>query len=156
MIEINGEPYCPNYRCGDCGQPRPCRRRVDGESVQVARPWFLSQANPFPCSDFFPSDIHVFDLAHYWIDYESWYADWLLEWKNGISKEDFEKSSIGLCLNGDNSIRYHVKMKDWIYGTLFDGDTLRAFKKEYYERTRSGFGYRLIHESINGVEIKTR
>ena len=73
-----------------------------------------------------------------------------------MSKEDFEKTSIDLCINGDTSARYLVKMKDWIYGTLFDGDTLRAFEKEYYRRTKRGVGYRLIHESINGVEIKTR
>lgn len=54
-----GEPYCPNYRCSDCGQTRPCKRRIDWNVVKRTHPFFTRFTDSFPCSDFFPSAIHV-------------------------------------------------------------------------------------------------
>ena len=148
-----GEPYCPNYRCSDCGQTRPCKRRIDWNVVKRTHPFFTRFTDSFPCSDFFPSAIHVFDLKNYWTNFESWYTDYLLEWQNGKSREVFERQPIGFYLNDDESTWYHARLGDWINGTLFDGDVLKAYQKQYYKRVRKPWGYELVTEPISGVKI---
>lgn len=153
MLIIDGEPYCPNYRCSDCGQTRPCKRRIDWNVVKRTHPFFTRHTDTFPCSDFFPSAIHVFDLKHYWTDFESWYSDYLLEWQNRKSREDFEKQPIGFYLNDDESVWYHARLGDWIYGALFYGDTLKAYEKQYYRRVNTPWRYELATEPVSGVKI---
>lgn len=153
MLIIDGEPYCPNYRCSDCGQTRPCKRRIDWNVVKRTHPFFTRHTDTFPCSDFFPSAIHVFDLKHYWTDFESWYSDYLLEWQNGKSREDFEKQPIGFYLNDDESEWYHARLGDWIYGALFYGDTLKVYEKQYYRRVNTPWRYELVTEPVSGVKI---
>lgn len=153
MLIIDGEPYCPNYRCSDCGQTRPCKRRIDWNVVKRTHPFFTRHTSTFPCSDFFPSAIHVFDLKHYWTDFESWYSDYLLEWQNGKSREDFEKQPIGFYLNDDESEWYHARLGDWIYGALFYGDTLKVYEKQYYRRVNTPWRYELVTEPVPGVKI---
>lgn len=50
-------------------------------------------------------------------------------------------------------IRYRVKLDDYIYGTMFEGNKLKAYEKVYYKRRKEGFGYKLVHEKIDGVEV---
>lgn len=158
MTIVDGEPYCPNYRCRDCGRHLGCKRHESlwKHQVQRTHPFFTRFTSTFPCCDFFPSELHVFDLKNYWTDFETWYADWLEEWQNGMSKEAFENRKIGFYLNNDESVWYYTRLRDWIYGTLFDGDILRAFEKEYYKRTRDFWGYKLIREPVNGIQTTIR
>lgn len=39
------------------------------------------------------------------------------------------------------------------YGTMWNGNKLKAVEKRYYKRTQSGFGYKWIIEKIDGVEV---
>lgn len=50
-------------------------------------------------------------------------------------------------------VRYRVRLEDYIYGTMFEGNKLKAYEKIYYKRTKEGFGYKLVHEKIDGVII---
>ena len=153
MLMVDGEPYCPNYHCSECGQTKPCKKRIDWNVVKRTHPFFTRHTDSFPCSDFFPSQIHVFDLKNYWTDFESWYSDYLLEWQNGKSREDFEKQPIGFYLNDDESEWYHARLGDWIYGTLFEGDTLKVYEKQYYRRVNTSLGYKLVTEPVSGVKV---
>ena len=43
---------------------------------------------------------------------------------------------------------------DFVYGNMFDGDTLKANEKTYYKRDKSNpIGYTLIREKIDGGKV---
>ena len=52
-------------------------------------------------------------------------------------------------------MRYGVRLMDFVNGTMMDGDVLKAVEKTYYKQTREGFGYKLIRETIDGVNIRS-
>lgn len=153
MIIVDGEPYCPNYMCGDCGKS-VCKRRADLADLKKKYSLFTRVAVSFPCNEFVPSSIHVFDLKNYWVDFESWYTDWLQEWQNGMSREEFENKSISFYINEEESECYHARVGDWIYGTLIDGDTFKVYERMYYREVDTPWGFELASEPINGVKIQ--
>ena len=71
--------------------------------------------------------------------------------KNGRKKEAFENESIGFYIGDDESVWFYSRMGDWIYGRLFSDGKLNAFEKVYYKKTRDSWGYKLVHESVDGV-----
>lgn len=154
---------CPNYRCKDCKYkgtyPNYCQHRVDHTNIEKAVPWFVSspEESGIPCCDFEPSSIHVWDLKNYWIDWEHWWKDYLETWFPYYPKEKPEDKLVWFTLHGDKDIEYGVPMMDYIYGTMYDGDILKAVKKRYYVRHNvndGSFPYELKYEDINGVKYK--
>lgn len=154
------EKYCPNYRCKDCKHFRTygnyCTKRVDHENIEVAASWFVSTpfGNQLPCCEFEPSAIHVYDLNNYWIDWEHWWQDFLVEWFPYYPDISLENHLIWFTLNGKRDIRYGVKLMDYIMGAMYDGDNLKAISRKYYKHTHDGYGYKLITEAVNGVKYK--
>lgn len=154
MIEI--EPY----HCGDCihwklgvgGKHCPCKR-LDHDKIKFAVPWFKSydanQHNGPICSDFYPKP-HLKWAVDHWPGFQAYWEQYVKEWLPYGNTN----SLISFCLNGDTSIRYRVPLMNFVNGTMIDGNTLKAVERLYYKRTnRSPFGYELIHEPIDGVQI---
>lgn len=153
------EYYCPNYKCHNCEHygsfPNYCQKRIDHKTIEFAVPWFVScpSYNGHICSDFKPSLIHVYDLQNYWTNWESYWADYLENWFPYYPKEKPEDKLIYFTLNGDKEIRYGVNLMDYINNSMIDGNRLKAVEKMYYKRTKDGFGYKLVREKIEGVEL---
>ena len=166
------EVECPHYKCKDCkhyipanvNHPHGCTHRYDHAKIELAHPWFDSfpyERVP-PCSDFEPDGSYP-ALMPYWHGYEHW-KEWLIrqnreddprpqEYVEEISKNF--RPSISFMIKGDKTETiYSVDKDNYIYGTMFDGNKLKAFKKKYYKRTKEGFGYKLVEEEIDGVIIK--
>lgn len=147
------EKYVPNYKCRDCKNygrhNNYCTKRVDHIKTEVAAPWFVS--TPFgeqiPCCEFEPSSIHKYDLENYWATWENWWEDYLEEYFPYYPKETPENKFVWFTINGDKSIRYGIAMMDYIYGKMY------ATKKQYYKKVKTDFGYKLITEDIEGVNL---
>lgn len=151
---------CPNYKCKDCKHfgnftKGYCNKRIDHKQIEFAVPWFKSSPEEvgFPCSEFEPSEIHVWDLKNYWTNWENWYADYKDTWLRG---KDNSNKLCYFTLNGDRSVRYGVLISDYIYGTMIENNKLKAIEKMYYKRTKDGFGYKLIREKINGIDLNIK
>lgn len=138
---------CLNYHCGNCiyygTHTSPCTKRIDHEKIKFATPFFKSydrnQFSGIVCSDFVPRyNSDNFNFQDYWNDYvEVW-----LPYSN-------TNILIWFTLNEDISVRYGVKLMDYVYGTMYDSNgNLKAIKKKYYKKTKDGFGYKLITENI--------
>lgn len=163
------EFQCPAYRCKDCKHfkftnsidPHGCTHRFDHAKMEYAHPWFVNvpEERGTPCSDFEPNGLYPAALP-YWHGYEHW-----REWMRRQSREDdprpqemIDKLSEG-CIphitfepKGEE-VRYRVRLEDYVYGTMFEGNKLKAYEKIYYKKTKEGFGYKLTHEKIDGVII---
>lgn len=77
----------------------------------------------------------------------------LVKKKYTIRARNKSPSLIGFELKQELNVRYYVRLEDYINGTMWDGNKLKAVEKGYYKQTRSGFGYKWIREKINGVEV---
>lgn len=159
---------CPDYRCKDCKHfkfvgknPHGCTYRFDHAKMEYAHPWFeiVPEENGLACSDFEPDGSYPAALP-YWHDFEHW-----KEWKSRQDREDDPRPQamidrlrkdctpyISFEPKGEDA-RYKVKLDDYVYGTMFDGNKLKAYEKVYYKRTQGGCGYKLVHEKIDGVII---
>lgn len=155
---------CYAYHCGDCKNfgtyPNYCTRRIDHKKIEFAAPWFRCdpEAGGMICCEFEPKGIFVYDLKNYWTNYENWQTDWYDTQYDYLTEEQREEkkdnSIVWFTLNGNTNIRYGVRAKDYIYNTMYDGNKLKAVKKIYYKKTKEGFGYKLMREDIDGVEIE--
>ena len=141
-----------NYHCGHCKYYNNCKR-IDHVTIQFAKPWFKTyDRNQFSgniCSDFEPAD-HCTHACKTWTGFEDYWPKYVEQWLPYSNTDVL----VYFTLNGDASVRYGVKLLDFVYGTMFDGNVLKASVKTYYKKTRDGFGYKLIKEKINGVTIQ--
>ena len=171
LYPIIDEFQCPDYRCKDCKyfrfvspkNPHGCTHRFDHAIMEYAHPWFVNvpEERGYPCSDFKPDGSYPAALP-YWHGFEHW-----REWMNKQNREDDPRPQdmidrlnqnvipyIAFEFKGDKEeARYRVALENYIYGTMFDGNKLKAFEKHYYKRTREGFGYKLVKEKIDGVVV---
>ena len=138
--------------CGDCKycNPKgdmdniesPCKR-IDHKHLQFAVPWFKSydcgQGSGGICSDFEPNEWQLWLYRH---------------WKPEFKDKKYRKGSsilprtVALCIDKDQSVRYHVYAKDFYYNTFRNEDgSLKWIYKEYYKQSRkSPMGYKLVRE----------
>jgi hypothetical protein len=146
------EEEVENYHCGSCRHYNNCKR-IDHETIQFAQPWFKSydrhQFSGVICSDFDPAEWHVY-ACETWNGFEYYWPRYVEQWL------PYGNTSILVyfTLNGDTSIRYGVPLLDFVYGTMVDNGVLKAVEKMYYKQTRTGFGYKLIKEKIDGITIQ--
>lgn len=142
--------------CGSCKYCNPCAnmegqeskcRRLDHKHIQFAVPWFKSydcgQLSAIMCADFEPVDWFKY-LKEHWTD--------PLDYAAG-GDESRIRGKVWLCLDGDQSVRYAVTMRDFWFGTFLNSDgTLKWVEKMYYKRSRtSPTGYKLVRKK-NGEE----
>ena len=149
--DSNYEPE--KYRCSDCKHYHNNCKRVDGKILEFAKPWFLSTANNgIVCCDFELCD-HMIYAKKNWVDFETYFTEFIENWLPyaNINKLEY------FTLNGDTTVRYGVKMLDYVYGHMWlSNGVLNAVEKVYYKRCRNEIGYKLIREKINGVTLKKK
>lgn len=151
-------PEVPNFYCGDCiywkyenVNQAPCKR-IDHKNIKFAIPCFASydgnQHGGIICSDFEPKNKFFRERWEGFEKYFPLYVDACLPYKN-------TDTLVYFTLHNDTSVKYGVHMMDFVYGTMIDGNTLKAVEKVYYKQIRNpgGFNYRLIRDPINGVKI---
>ena len=137
---------CPHFGCGDCKYFRSCKR-VDGNSLQFARPWFLCETSwtHIPCKDFEHAHPEYADMKK-WTNFDDFWNAYKKAW---LPYEN-ENIEIPFVVNDEKSVWYYVPLKKFLDGTMIENGKLLATKKKYYKRTREGFGYKLITEEIVG------
>ncbi|WP_407397765.1 hypothetical protein [Treponema sp.] len=147
---MRADDYEPeHYRCSECKHFRNCKR-VDNDKVKFAKVWFLSEPNcPIVCCDFELRDYMIYAKQN-WIDFETYWREYVENWLPYGNTDRL----VYFTLNGDTSIRYGVRMMDYVYGYMYSDNKLNAVEKMYYKQTRGGFGYKLIREGIEGVSIE--
>ena len=141
---------CPHFGCGDCEHFGSCKR-VDGNSLQFARPWFLCETSRthIPCKDFEHAQSECADMKK-WTNFDDFWDVYKKAWLP-YGNENIE---IPFVVNGDKSVWYYVPLKQFLDGTMTKNGKLMATKKKYYKRTREGFGYKLITEElVGGVQL---
>lgn len=137
---------CPHFGCGDCKYSRNCKR-VEGNSLQFARPWFLCETSwtHIPCQDFEHSQPDCADMKK-WTNFDDFWSAYKEAWLP-YGNENIE---IPFIINGDKSVWYYVPLQKFLDGTMTKDGKIMATKKKYYKQTREGFGYKLITEQIFG------
>lgn len=150
---------CPHYGCGNCkyfkvdaDRSESLCKRLDHKSVKFAVPWFKSydcgQSYHLPCDDFEPKHMDYVD-AKEWTGFADFWQAYVQAWLP-YQNEDI---LLWFTLHGDTMVEYGVPLKMFLDGSMIQGNTLMAKKKRYYKRTKEGFGYKLIYEEIDGIEI---
>ena len=144
--DANYEPE--RYKCGHCKHYRTGCKRVDNKIISFAKPYFKAEANcGTVCCDFELKDYMVYAKQN-WIDFDTYFKEYVENWLPYGNTNTL----IYFCLNGDTSIRYGVKLLDYVYGNMYlSNGVLNAVEKMYYKQVRSGFGYELVREPIEGV-----
>ena len=140
--------------CGDCKYHQPdaqyrddttCKR-LDHKHLQFAVPWFKSydagQMNAVTCAEFEPKPIAKW-LCDHWVSIQDY-----MESYERVEGKKYLHGHIGLCIDGDQSVRYYVKRSDFFNGTFVDSDgNLRwEFRKYYKQSRKSPTGYYLVTE----------
>ena len=148
LRDVNYEPE--HYRCSDCKYYQSGCKRVDGKTVQFAKPYFKSHSNcSTVCCDFELKDYMIYARQN-WIDFDTYFKEYVENW---LPYGNTNKL-IYFCLNGDTSIRYGVKLLDYVYGNMYSSDgVLNAVEKMYYKQVRSGFGYKLVREPVKQFQV---
>jgi hypothetical protein len=154
----------PNLTCGSCkyflvnadmdSVQSKCKR-IDHKKIKFAVPWFKSydcgQNAGCICSDYEPAKWCKYTYEH-WTNFDDYWKLYVEQWLP-YSNTNTTKS---FTLHNNTDINYKVPLLDYVYGNMIDGNKLKAIEKEYYKQDRNpkGYGYRLIHEKIDGVEIE--
>jgi hypothetical protein len=151
----------PNLHCGHCKYFRvdadrneSLCKRIDHKTIQFGRPWFKSydcnQHSGTICSDFLPAELWI-NIFKEWRGFEEYWSNYVKQWLPYKNTEML----IPFFLNGDTDNKYMVKLIDFVYGNMIEGNKLKAVQKVHYKHDRDpqGYGYKLIKESINGVGI---
>lgn len=141
---------CPNLGCKDCLYWGEQCKRLGGTNLEFARPYFVSQptGRHTPCNSFEPKHPEYADLKE-WTNFEDFWTVYKEAW---LPYEN-ENTDCAFTINGDKSIWYYVPLKRFIDGTMIEDGKLMATHRRYYKQTREGFGYKLITEEINGIEL---
>ena len=119
------EEYC-HIGCGSCKyfqvnadmrDDTTCKR-IDHKKIKFAVPWFKSydcgQLSGIICSDFTPKEGCKW-LYEHWVSIE----DYCKEYEE-IEGKPRIKGMLGFCINGDRSIRYYVRYKDFYDNDFLD------------------------------------
>ena len=148
--------------CGDCKyfqcdaerrEDTTCKR-IDHKHLQFAVPWFKSydcgQHSAIKCADFEPASRCKW-LCEHWVSIDDYMADMrLIEGHNADRKltKNGQVGYMGLCIDGDTSVRYYINGKDFYDNTFLNADgSLKWIKRCYYKQSRkSAFGYALVWE----------
>lgn len=144
---------CAHWKVGDCGKHLPCKR-IDHDTVKFATPWFHSyngnQHSGCICSDFQPAAWNRSAVMR-WPGFEAYwksYVEYWLPYKN-------TDTTVSFTLHGDTSVWYRVPLMEFVNGTMIEGNRLKAVEKVYYKKDRnSPYGYALVREAIDGVDIR--
>ena len=154
MSENIYECHC-HLGCGDCKyhqcdaerrEDTTCKR-LDHKHIQFAVPWFKSydcgQQSAITCADFEPRE------SRKWL-YEHWVSmdDYISAYEEVEKRPYLADKTIGLCIDGDQSVRYYVRREDFHNNTFLNADgSLKWVKKQYYKKSRkSPIGYELVTE----------
>lgn len=143
-----------SLRCKDCkfykvdaDRNESICKRIDHKHIQFAVPWFKSYDcdSGGICSDFEPSETKVW-LYNHWKGYDFLYPC-----------PPKETSTTALCLDRDQSVRYHVLTRDFQNNTFLDEQgNLKWVEKLYYKQSRSSpIGYVLCREFRSGEIVTT-
>jgi hypothetical protein len=155
------EKEVENYHCGSCkyfkvdaDRSESTCKRIDHKTIQFSVPWFKSydcgQFSGIICSDFIPADWCI-NAVKEWRGFEEYWYNYIKQWLPYSNTNTY----ISFIINGDKNIRYHVKLMDFVYGTMFDNNKLKAYEKVYYKKNKkSSIGFELIIEPImNGIIV---
>lgn len=134
--------------CMDCKNKRSCPNLKNTRVSRAKSPFMCSALSGIPCICFAP----VFNVYE---DQTKDMAKWIDEFERQWMPKQIEKSTVPLVIDGVQEVRYHVRLSDWINCSLFSGNLLKSVYKEYYQRTRSCSGYKLIKEEIGYVDLNT-
>lgn len=142
---------CPHLGCKDClycGPLNACKR-IGGTNLQFAKPWFASCPSGFhvPCNSFEPRHPEYADLKE-WTNFDDFWKVYKGAWL------PTGKNDVPFVINGDQSVRYYVPLKMFIDGTMIKNNKLLATHIQYYKRVHSAFGYKLVTEQIDGIELQ--
>lgn len=136
--------------CGDCkwfncnaDRVISTCKRLDHKKYQFAKPWFKSydcgQFIQQICRDFQPSTIYKY-LFENWTDFDDFVGEIL------------DNETVSIVIDGDCSIRYKVRYKDFADGSFIDEKgNLKWIEKCYYKKCKvtekNPIGYILVHET---------
>ena len=145
------ENFCERIGCNSCkwGALDECKRECS--RLKLSKPTF--KCNRFDslrfCSDYEPCSFRV-KLMENWQGFEDWYEKYKRDWDDG----PIENKTMTFVLDGNEKVRYHVKLSDFIWGDLVDErGNFKAIFKQYYKRSNNGCGYKLVTEELNGLEV---
>ena len=121
-----------NYHCGHCKYFRidadrneSFCKRIDHKVVKFATPWFKSydcnQYSGVVCSDFEPAPLYTY-ACNIWKGFDSYWKNYVKQWLPYENADTY----IGFTLNDNTKIRYKVKLLDYVYGTMFEDNKLKA------------------------------
>lgn len=128
---------------------------MDHKKIKFAIPYFkcydCQQHAGTICSDFEPAAWCI-NAVKEWRGFDEYWANYVDQWLPYSDTNTY----MSFTLNNDTSVRYHVKLLDYVYGKMIDDNgRLKAFEKIYYKQSRdpTSFGYVLIREPIDGIEV---
>lgn len=137
-----------NLRCSDCKNKHHCPN-LQHPRISLRKSPFSCCANSVPCLKFEPvfkvHDAQTKDMHLWWQAFET---EWL--------PKPLEKETVPLIIDNDKNVWYHIHLSDWIAGTFIDNGYLKAFEKQYFKRTKDAFGYKLVTEPINGINLRLK
>ena len=148
------EEDCEHYYCGDCKHFNNCPRTdIDHVKIKFYKPFFKTydrhQYSGIPCCKFEPNDINVYGKS-VWKNFDDYWEQYVNIW---LPYHDIN-TTVAFVLNDDFDVWYEVPLKDWVFGSILDKNgKLKAIEKDYYKQVRSGFGYKLVREKIEGADI---
>lgn len=150
-----------HYFCGNCkhfkvdaDRRESTCKRIDHKKIQFGRPWFKSydcgQHSGVICSEFVPAAWCIHAVQE-WRGFEEYWVNYVEQWLPYGNTD----VTIPFFVNGDTETKYMVKLMDFVNGTMIEGNKLKAVEKVYYKRDTDpkGFGYKLIREPIDGIDI---
>lgn len=133
--------YCKWFKVNADRVESICKR-LDHKKYQFTKPWFrcydCGQFNKKICNDFEPAKLWKYLFKH-WTSFDDFIGE--------ISENEI----VSLTINGDNSIWYKVKYKDFANGTFIDEKgELKWIEKCYFKKCKvtekNPIGYILVRE----------
>lgn len=156
------------YRCSDCVYYDPLAgylhenkcKRIDHKTVKFAVPWFHSYdagRSHCICCDFYPNPIYIEKYIE-WHGYENFWEYWKLFVEQWHPSWTPKNQYIGFTLYNNTDVRYYVKLKKFLNGTMIKNGVLMCDFKKYYKRHKKkhdlDYPYELVKEMTpKGVEI---
>ena len=136
-----------HYRCRDCKFYHNNCKRVDNDKVKFWKPWHQAddrQSANIVCRDFVLKDYLLYARKN-WIDFDTYWSEFVecwLPYKN-------TNILVYFTVDGDDAM-LGVPLMDFVNGNMYDADgNLKYVERKYYKRTKDGFGYKLVRESVN-------
>lgn len=153
-----------NLRCSECkfyrvdaDRNESLCKRIDHKRVKFAVPWFKSYDcdHGCICSDFEPVEYYP-AMYKNWHDIGGFINWWPLFVDQWLPYKNTEVLTY-FTINDDTSIRYGVKLMDFVNGTMFKNGKLMAVEKMYVKHHKRSpkhpTGYEIVKEVIDGVDV---